>query len=333
MERSGGPWKEGKARKLEEKGLFAKTGKGKGMAKNNILLETGTNELEVLTVSIDEQLFGINVAKVQALQQFDAKRLTAIPQSPPGVMGMLLYRNTTIPLIDLAAVLGRAQPPGLKREITVVTEFNKFISSFKVHGVQTISRISWEKFVPLNSMIGNSALVTGTVNLDGCEIPVLDLEHILAELFPDLVLEAVSEENLQTESLPANDQLQIVFAEDSTTIRTGVISVLRKVGYRNIAEFENGRDALDYIFNEKREEPACKSLLALITDIEMPRMDGLALCKTIKKDDRFRDLPVIIFSSLINDQMIDKCKSVEADHYVAKPEVNKLIRFLNLLPA
>lgn len=301
------------------------------MAKSNILLETGTNELEVLTVSIDKQLFSINVAKVQSIQQFDAQRLTQLPQSPDGVMGMLLYRDSTIPLIDLADVLGKAQPIDLKREITVVTEFNKFISSFKVHGVQNISRISWDSFVPLNSMIGYNALVTGTVNLDGCEVPVLDLEHILAQLFPDLVLEAVSEENLKPESAPAHDQLEIVFAEDSTTIRKGVISVLRKVGYHHITEFENGRDALDYITNENRKEPGQKRAFALITDIEMPRMDGLTLCKRIKKDDRFRGLPVIIFSSLINNQMIEKCRNVGADHYVSKPEVNELLRFLNQL--
>jgi len=303
------------------------------MSKNEILLETGTNEMEILTVSIDGQFFGINVAKVQSIEQFEPQRVTALPQSPPELLGMLLYRDTTIPLIDLAAILEKEHPDGLEREISVITEFNNHVSSFKVHGVENISRISWEDFIPLNSMLGANAFVTGTVNLEGCEIPVLDLEHILAELFPNLVLETVTEETLQNRAAVDHGQLHIVFAEDSTTIRKGVVSVLRKVGFEKITEFENGLQAYDFIKNtenhEKEDDP--HAILALVTDIEMPRMDGLTLCRKLKQDERFRKIPIVIFSSLINDQMIEKCKTVGADHYVSKPEVNKLTRYLNRL--
>jgi len=303
------------------------------MSKNEILLETGTNEMEILTVSIDGQFFGINVAKVQSIEQFEPQRVTALPQSPPELLGMLLYRDTTIPLIDLAAILEKEQPDGLEREISVITEFNNHVSSFKVHGVENISRISWEDFIPLNSMLGANAFVTGTVNLEGCEIPVLDLEHILAELFPNLVLETVTEETLQNRAAVDHGQLHIVFAEDSTTIRKGVVSVLRKVGFEKITEFENGLEAYNFIKNTENHENENDShaILALVTDIEMPRMDGLTLCRKLKQDERFRKIPIVIFSSLINDQMIEKCKTVGADHYVSKPEVNKLTRYLNRL--
>lgn len=305
------------------------------MSKNEILLETGTNEMEILTVSIDGQFFGINVAKVQSIEQFDPQRVTALPQAPPELLGMLLYRDTTIPLIDLAAILEKEQPDGLEREISVITEFNNHVSSFKVHGVENISRISWEDFIPLNSMLGANAFVTGTVNLEGCEIPVLDLEHILAELFPNLVLETVTEETLQNRAAVDHGQLHIVFAEDSTTIRKGVVSVLKKVGFEKITEFENGLQAYDFIKNTENHENGNDphAILALVTDIEMPRMDGLTLCRKLKQDERLRKIPIVIFSSLINDQMIEKCKTVGADHYVSKPEVNKLTRFLNQLSA
>lgn len=127
--------------------------------------------------------------------------------------------------------------------------------------------------------------------------------------------------------------MHIVFAEDSTTIRKGVVSVLRKVGFEKITEFENGLEAYNFIKNTENHENENDphAILALVTDIEMPRMDGLTLCRKLKQDERFRKIPILIFSSLINDQMIEKCKTVGADHYVAKPEVNKLTRFLNRL--
>ena len=301
------------------------------MAKNEILLETGTNEMELLTVDVDGQLFGINVAKVQAIQQFDRQLLTGLPTAPPGVMGMYLYRETTIPLIDLAAILGKGQPEGLDREIVVITEFNNFVSSFKAHGVRNISRLSWEEFVPLSSMLGSNAYVTGTVNLEQTEIMVLDLEHILAMLFPDMIIEPLSEDSLQKKEGFKREDLQIVFAEDSSTIRKGVVSVLHKAGFQNVTEFENGLEAHEYLTQTQGSDQKADGSVVLITDIEMPRMDGLTLCKKIKQSDPLEQLPVIIFSSLINEQMIDKCKGVGADHYVTKPEVNKLMHYLDEL--
>lgn len=296
---------------------------------HGILTESGTNEMELLIVEIDGQLFGVNVAKVQAIQQYDPQLVTAIPGAPHGIIGMFLYRNSTIPLIDLAIILGKNQPTDLEREIVIVTEFNKSVNSFKVHGVKRIYRISWDQFVPLHSIIGASSYVTGTVNLENSEILVLDLEHILAGLFPDLVLESVSDDTLQKGEKVGRDQLNIIFAEDSTTIRKLVVSALNTAGFKAITEFENGQDAYSYITEIIKPDYDGSTPIALISDIEMPKMDGLTLCKKLKIDVEFKDINVVIFSSLINDQMIAKCKNVGADRYVAKPEANALIKYLD----
>ncbi len=298
---------------------------------NKILLETGTNEMELLAVIIDDQYFGMNVAKVQSIQQYDEKLITSIPATVPAISGMFLYRGNTIPLIDLAAILDKKSPPPSEdsKEIIVITEFNNSTNSFKVQGVNQIYRLSWEKLAPLNEMVGNTSYITGSVFIDDHEILVLDLEHILATLFPQLTLEDVNEELLQQQQTIKRDQLKIVFAEDSSIIRKGVVKALTNSGYTNINEFENGKLAHDFIFNNKEEYSQDSKHTVLISDIEMPVMDGLSLCKTVKTDNELKDIHVIMFSSLINKPMIVKCKSIGADNYVTKPEINKLIGLLD----
>ncbi len=297
--------------------------------KTKILLETGTNEMELLVVIIDEQYFGLNVAKVQSILQYNPDLVTSIPAVDPSIIGMLLYRKTTIPLIDLAKILNKKQSDNIDQEIVVVTEFNNVVNSFKVHGVDQIYRLSWEKLTPLNGIIGNNSYTTGTVFLNNHEVLVLDLEYILAKLFPHLALEEVKEEVLLEQESIDRDKLKIFFAEDSFTIRKGVVNALAKAGFIDLIEFENGQIAYDYIVGNKEKNVKNTKHVVLITDIEMPQMDGLALCKYIKTDSYLHDIHVIMFSSLINKQMIAKCKSIGADNYVTKPEVNKLIHILD----
>ena len=283
---------------------------------NKILLETGTNEMELLTVIIDDQYFGMNVAKVQAIQQYERKNVTVLPVSPEGVEGMLLYRDRTIPLIDLSIVLGVGKNDDDEKQIVVVTEFNNATNSFKIHGVDQIYRVSWDKLVPLSEMLTENSLFSGTVFVDGHEILVLDLEHILADLFPSLVLEEVTQQLLEKKLTFNRDKLNILFAEDSIIIRRGVIKTLNKAGFKNILEFENGQLALDYITkNEKKIRDEIKNTV-MISDIEMPKLDGLSLCKKVKNDFKLTDLHIVMFSSLINDQMIVKCKDVGANDYI-----------------
>jgi two-component system chemotaxis response regulator CheV len=159
---------------------------------------------------------------------------------------------------------------------------------------------------------------------------ILDLEHILSEIFPELVIEDVNSETLKQKDSISREKLEILFAEDSPTMRRGVISALKKAGFENITDFVNGEQALSHIM-EHYKNNAQHSLekVVLISDIEMPRMDGLTLCRSIKQDPDLNAIHVIMFSSIINSQMVSKCEKVNADGYVTKPETNQLIQILD----
>ena len=302
----------------------------KSAVNSEILLETGTNEMELLTVFVGEQAFGMNVAKVQSIQQYDAQKITPLPESPAGVDGMYLYRNQTVPLLNLAQLLEIDARNTSDREIIVVTEFNNSVNSFKVQGVKRIYRMSWKEFVPMDAVLETNAFFTGSVHVEDTQILVMDLEHILASIFPDQIIEDVSEEViLQQEKIP-RDQIEILFAEDSPLMRKSVVKSLKKAGFDHITDFINGELAFSHIrANYQSPTPEQLRRTVLITDIEMPKMDGLTLCRQIKQDAVLKDVYVVMFSSLINKQMIDKCKKVKADNYITKPETSELIKMLD----
>ena len=300
------------------------------MNKKGILIESGTNEMELLTVFMNDQLFGINVAKVQSIQQYDPERVTKLPTAEQGIAGMFLYQNTTIPLLDLEKILGFESQKKSDKEIVVVTEFNNVVNGFKVQGVNRIYRLSWQEFVPLDDMFSDNAYFTGSVHVEDSQVLVLDLEHILSEIFPDLILEEVAKDMIEKKETITREQLEILFAEDSPTMRKNVVRTLKKAGFKNITDFINGDKALEYIkkrYKNGKDENLTKTIL--ISDIEMPIMDGLTLCKKIKDDPDLKGIYVVMFSSLITKQMIAKCNSVNAENYVTKPEVNQLINILD----
>ncbi|MBU8848051.1 MAG: chemotaxis protein [Desulfobacterales bacterium] len=300
------------------------------MNEQGILLESGTNELEILVLLVNDQLFGMNVAKVQSIQQFDSELVTKLPTKMPGVSGMFLYRSKTIPLMDLAQILEIEITQKVEREIIVVTEFNNSVNSFKVQGIKRIYRLSWNELEPFDETFGNNDYFIGSVNIENSQILIIDLEHILSKIFPDLIIEDVSESVIQKQETVTRDQLEIIFADDSPTIRKGISKALKIAGFKDISDFENGEVALKYIlkkYGDKKEQDLHN--VVLISDIEMPRMDGLTLCKNIKQNQNLKNIYTIMFSSLINKQMIAKCENLKADTCISKPETNKLIDLLD----
>ncbi|MBF0301950.1 MAG: response regulator, partial [Desulfamplus sp.] len=215
------------------------------------------------------------------------------------------------------------------RDIVVVTEFNNKLNAFKVQGVNRIFRFSWSDFVPISPVIGSGSYVVGSVYADGHEIMVLDLEQALSSVFPNMVLEEVSVKTMQKREVVSRDKLNILFAEDSSIIRKGVMRVLKEAGFIQIKDFENGQAALDYCLSNVDKLATPELSTVMITDIEMPQMDGLTLCKIIKEHKILNRINVVVFSSLINTQMVEKCKKVNADSYVTKPESNSLIDILD----
>lgn len=258
------------------------------------------------------------------------------------MLGTLLLRGTSVPLIDLRKHLGQrdqSEMPSDTRPVVMVCEFNHRINGFRVDGVNQIHRVSWSDVQPLAPFIDQfRPRFTGSINIDNREILILDLEYIIGEFDPESVLGSASEPDEMR--MPANElpsmrqQKKVLMAEDSSLIRTGIEKVLRNAGFAQIEAFVDGADCYKRILQLKQQadeagEPLNRHLHMLISDIEMPKMDGLTLCRKIKEDLGCKEIPVLLFSSLINPPMEVKCDSVGADGYASKPEIEKLIKMMD----
>ena len=309
--------------------------------KQEILLESGTNEMEIIEFYVGSQPLGINVQKLKEIISFDESVLTVIPDTPAAMLGVLMMRGTTLPLIDLKEHLNQRsneEPPDVNSPVVLVCEFNHRINGFKVDGVNQIHRVSWSNLQPLAPFIDQyRPRFTGSINIDSREILNLDLEYIVGEYDPDSVLR--SSEGGEADGLPHDivsrrGSKKILMAEDSSVIRHGIESVLNDVGFTDLEVFVDGQDCYQRILDLKQnadeaDKELPTSLHMLISDIEMPRMDGLTLCRKVKEGLGYADIPVLLFSSLINPPMEVKCDSVGADGYASKPEIDKLIGMMD----
>lgn len=299
-----------------------------------ILLDSGTNEVEILEFFLGEQSFGINVAKVTQIVALDDLEFTSVPDRSDSYLGVLLWHGQTIPFIDLSVALRRRKIERSERPIVLVTRFNDVTNGFLISGVNYIHRVGWDQIDPPSSIIEkNSSTITGSVHIDDRDILLIDFEYIVADIFPETKMSHKMGESNLTENL-AREDVRLVFAEDSTFVRRNVTALLAKVGYRNVKTFENGQDAYEYLSDLKKKTDASGNELTdlvnlVVTDIEMPRMDGLTLCKKLKKELGFDTVPVALFSSLIDDQMGQKCKEVGADVYISKPKINELVSLID----
>jgi len=315
--------------------------------KQEILLESGINEMEIIEFYLGKQSFGINVQKLKEIIPYDEEALTVIPDSMPGMLGTLLLRGTSIPLIDLKRHLAKKRNAELSadvRQVVLVCEFNNRTNGFKVDGVNQIHRVSWGNVQPMAAFIDSyHPRFTGSINIEGREILIVDLEHIVAEFDPESALDyqVVLNGEQDNLSLPQQrQQMKLMLAEDSSLIRDGIERVLKKAGYENIRSFVDGQDCYNHILELKQQvqqgQPLGNFLQLLISDIEMPKMDGLTLCKKVKDDPLLRDTVVVMFSSLINEQMARKCDQVGADGYATKPQIPYLVemidKFLQVAP-
>ena len=308
--------------------------------KQEILLESGTNEMEIIEFYLGHQSFGINVHKLKEIIPFDEKALTVVPGSSPGMLGTLLLRGNTIPLIDLKSHLAKKHSSEDEdvRPVVLVCEFNDRINGFKVDGVNQIHRVSWGDVQPMATFIDQyRPRFTGSINIEKREILIVDLEHIVAEFDPDSGLDYETEVLVSSDgsmTLPEmRRQKKLMLAEDSSLIRAGIEKVLKKSGYENIKIYVDGQDCYDHIMQIRghvsAEDSLDNHLHLLISDIEMPKMDGLTLCKKIKDDPLLRGTKVVMFSSLINEQMARKCDQVGADGYATKPQIPYLVEMMD----
>ena len=301
------------------------------MAHTNILLESGTNELEVVEFYLDSPgyrgHYGINVAKV--VEIIRPQPITAMPQMPhPCVMGAFPYRDgRVVPLVDLAKYLDTEVH--LDREPKVViTEFNKVVTAFQVSGVNRIYRLSWTEVEAPGNFLQTSSKnsITGVVRLDGRVVFLLDMESIVGDLHPGLA-QAM---HVEGRADAVDDRpLRLLHADDSGSIRNLMFKILTVNNRFELIQAMDGQQAWEMLTALKKraadeQRPITDFVEGVILDIEMPRMDGLTLCKHIKEDGVLRALPVAIFSSLITDSMRHKGQSVGADIQFAKPDLQSL---------
>jgi len=309
--------------------------------KQEILLESGTNEMEIIEFYVGSQPMGINVQKLKEIISFDESALTNIPDTPAAMLGVLMMRGNILPLIDLKAHLNQrnlVEAPGGTQPVVLVCEFNHRINGFKVDGVNQIHRIAWADLQPLAPFIDlYRPRFTGSVNIAGREVLILDLEYIIGEFDPDSVLTLdaiVVSTDEQLANIAARSDKKILLAEDSSVIRGGIKAILNELGYAGLEFFVDGADCYKRVLDLKKQADAAgdeirNHLHLVISDIEMPKMDGLTLCRKIKQELGYSDLPVLLFSSLINPPMEVKCDSVGADGYASKPDIAKLVEMMD----
>lgn len=297
------------------------------MSQTQILLEVGTNELELVEFYIDEPdgyrgFYGINVSKVVEISR--SQPVTAMPQMlHPSVLGAFPFRDGRIvPLIDISKFLNKGGVASNDPRI-IITEFNKTHTAFLVSGVTRIHRISWKQVEPPTPLLleisGGS--ITAVVRLEGRVVFVLDAEAIVAAMNPAL---SVCMDETPPPALP--QKYHIIHADDSVSIRRLVLTLLEKEGRFDVSQANDGEEAWNLLQKFKQEAlekevPITQIVQGIITDIEMPNLDGLTLCKYIKQDAILKELPVAMFSSLISSSLAHKCESVGADTQFAKPDL------------
>ena len=292
-----------------------------------ILLDSGTNELEILEFTLAGESFGINVAKVKELMQYCEVR--ALPNAHPCVEGVFQPRDEVYTVMDLATYLGLARSDNAQKDIYIITSFNNMKIAFHVHGVESIHRFSWTEIEKPDNIIygGEDGVVTGIVKIDGKISAILDFEKIAYDINPETGIKLSEIEGLgqRTES-----DKPILIAEDSILLRKMLLESLHKAGYGNTISVANGAEAWDMLmkFRDAKDDLS-QSVSIVITDIEMPQMDGMHLTKQIKEDPVLKNLPVVIFSSIIDDQMRLKCEEVGANAQLSKPEIGKLVSVID----
>lgn len=291
-----------------------------------ILLESGTNELEILEFTVGNNHYGINVAKVKEILPY--KTPTPVPNAHPAVEGIFMPREDIISIIDLAECLKMSKSQDKTTDMYVLTNFNKINVAFHVHSVVGIHRVSWEAIVKPDSTVNSqgNGVATGIIKLNDKLIIILDFEKIVAIINPETGLKVSDIDHLTGRK---RNELPILISEDSPLLSTLITECLHKAGYSNIIVTANGKEAWDKLQGFKSAANVRSKVACIITDIEMPQMDGHRLTKLVKDDPVLREIPVCIFSSLISDEMYKKGKALGADAQLSKPEIGLLVETID----
>ncbi len=289
---------------------------------SNVLLESGTNELEILEFSVDGANYGINVAKINIILKY--QEITPMPKAKHYIEGVFQMRDKIITVIDLAKYLGLNPRTNPQKDTIIVTYFNNVYTAFHVHNIDGIHRISWADIEkPDDNIYGtDDGLATGITNIDGRLVTILDFERIVFDINPQTNMQYTAE---KAKSNFSSSDIPIVIAEDSPMLLNVLLKTLTYAGFTNIKTFENGAELWNYLNKLTLDGTLKDYCRVVITDIEMPQMDGHHLLSNIRKHPQLEDLPVVIFSSITNADMRKKGSSLGANHQITKPEIDSLI--------
>lgn len=296
----------------------------------NILLESGTNELEVLEFTIAGNHYGINVAKVREI--LPMTKITPVPNSHPCIEGIFMPRDTIITAINLVRALGFPEDANRKNDMLIVTNFNNLNIAFDVEQVLGIHRVSWTDIVKPDATVNapGAGIATGIIKKLESLIIVLDFERIVEEICPETSLKMSELAELGERE---RNTIPITIAEDSPMLQKLVTDALTQSGYTNLHVYSNGQEAWDSLLELKKNNGVDYGVKCVITDIEMPQMDGHRLIRLIRNDEALKQLPIIVFSSLINEDMKRKGERLGADAQISKPEIGQLVSCIDNLIA
>ncbi|MCI8423632.1 MAG: chemotaxis protein CheV [Lawsonibacter sp.] len=298
--------------------------------KRGILLESGTNEIEVMEFTINGNLYGINVAKVKEI--LVSAPVKPMPHAHPAVEGIFKPRDTVLTVVDLPQYLLKTSGEKGPKDLFIITNFNKVDIAFRVHTVVGISRISWRNIQKPDKTVsgGEEGVATGIAQCGEDLVTILDFEKIVAEIAPETSIQISEIDKL---GYRERREAPILVAEDSVLLSKMIEESLHKSGYVNVTMFPDGQELWNRLQTYRNLEDLRQKVAIVITDIEMPQMDGHRLTKLIKDDKQLKSIPVIIFSSLITEEMRLKGKELGADDQMSKPEIGHLVGVIDRLLA
>lgn len=304
-------------------------------SQGKILLESGTNELEVITFSLQwidpattekrKNSYGINAAKVRELVALP-ENVTEVVNSPPAVQGVFLLRDRTIPLIDLCTWFDYQvdmTDMDQKKWVVIVAELNGKPFGFISHGVDKVYRISWSQISPPPEILSGSQTITGICQVNDQIIQMIDFERIISEIDPTMRIESSMDEEHIHEIKEKYDK-SVLVVDDSQVVRIQLTRTLEGAGF-NVIPHNDGQAAWEYLEDLLEKGELESEILAIISDIEMPRMDGHHFCMRVRQQPAYNKIPILLFSSMINEALRRKGEALGADDQVTKPELDDLI--------
>jgi len=301
-------------------------GAGK-IEQQDILLESGTNEVEVLAFGLADERYGVNVAKVREVIRLP--KMIRVPHVHEVTDGVFKLREDIVPLLNLRRYFGLEPGPQSEEDNVIVTEFSNVRVAFRVDHVDRIYRVSYNDVGGLPGGMGaEEAAVTAIAQLGEELVMMVDFERLVMSIGGIQDFERYANQIENTEFNRSEHRL--LHAEDSPLMRKTIEKALVKSGYTQLTSMKDGEEARDW--HEANTVALGDSTVELvITDIEMTKMDGLHLTKRIKAHPLLKDIPVIVFSSLVSPDNEKKCKAVGADMQITKPELGMLVGNLDRL--